>query len=570
MRISKIFLIIFIVFFVNGIVFAQVQTTEDIINHDQQRPPAFQDHGGVTPWFWIGIQTVFGGGYNFETTAGGFRNYGGDDHTYISFNLAFVDSHYQTPKFYEVPQDLSADTWSAHFYMLNFTSRLNSWEGGNTVVMENNAPAWLAEITGMGARIGFFTQAANLVGGINDPDRDSATSVKPIRKITGGNKVLNLQKDELGKIYYEKANTSPVATKYGIESETEGGIWYVGYEKKELFDIYLTMLSQGDVNSDVGKDKDEKKGFAGVFDFSVSPFGKITDEQNSFTFIGTGNLITGFNWKDTSSAGKTKENIGFGLSAESGVYLGRDNLVLSPVVAFDGRLDSDQEFFYRFGGGLTLQFSGMRWTSDDWGDLYNAGRYTGRNAPSTMNNFADLRYENNQVLKYAYAQVYAASDPDMSKDGKDDMNMVFRLEEPDGNLGFHDKLGFLAELRLYNLAGQKEDMTWEAQGRVSWDLNIKSYLFTPYVRAYINHELVTKLRMGAQANVIPYTGFELAYTTANLNPDADTTVKPMGHYDGIFDAGRIEFLVILKSDDRRPNVPKRMSDWNYPSAIQKY
>ena len=69
--------------------FAQVQDDKDIITPT----PQFQDHGGVTPWFWIGIQSIFSGGYNLQTGAGGFRDYGGPDNTYASFNLAFVDSH---------------------------------------------------------------------------------------------------------------------------------------------------------------------------------------------------------------------------------------------------------------------------------------------------------------------------------------------------------------------------------------------------------------------------------------------------------------------------------------------
>jgi hypothetical protein len=541
--------------------FAQVQSVDDI----EAPAPQFQDHGGVTPWFWIGLQTVFSGGYNFETTAGGFRNYGGPDHTYASFNLAFVDSHYQTPKFYEVPRQLDPDAWTGHFILINFTSRLNSWSGDTRI--ENNVPAWLAEITGKGARIGFFTQAGSLVGGLDDATRNQAANSDPIMKISGGNKVLNLESGQLGKLYYEKGTDSNVTTTYstatGNPGPTQGAIMYAGYEKKELWNVYLTMLSEGNVNSDVTDDK--YKGFAGVIDFGVTPFGVITDEEKPLTFSVTGNTIAGFNFS-------SNENVGFGLKGGSGIWLGRDNLVLSPVVAFDGKIDVNNEFFWKFGGGLIFQFSGMRWANDDWGDMYNTGG-TGSTSESSL---ADYRYENNKVLKYAYAQAYAAYSE------ASDLNMLLRVEEPDGNLGFHDKLGFMAELRLNNLTERNQvtekdkfSQSWESQARVSWDLNISQFSITPYLRGYLNNDKVFKMRLGAYANFIPFTGFELAYTSANLNPNADldpniSSNRPMSHYESIKDAGRIELIVILKSDDIRPQVPKRMSDWNYPSVINKY
>ena len=549
MRIKNKIITMFITLAIISVpVFAQIQSVDEI----ETPVPQFQDHGGVTPWFWIGVQTVFSAGYNFETTAGGFRNYGGDNHTYASFNLAFVDTHYQTPKFYEVPREIDPNAWTGHFIMLNFTSRINSWENGSTGV-ENNAPAWLAEITGKGLKIGFFTQAGDLVGGIDDADRSNATSPNPITKISGGNKVLNLKENQLGTLFYEK-NTDPAATTT-YSARNGGAIWYTGYEKKELWNTYITMLSEGHVNSDVTNDKN--KGFAAVIDFGVTPFGLFADSQTPLTFDISGNFITGFNWKNYT------ENTGFGIKGEAGIWL-MNNFVLSPVFAFDGKVNSDNDFICKVGGGLTFRFSGMRWITDDWGDLFQIDR--------NASNFSNYRYENNKILKYAYAQIYGATVPDPKKDGKDDFNLLIRAEEPDGNLGFHEKLGAMAEVRIYNMLGNAKDSKWEAQGRVSWDFNIKHYLVTPYLRGYINDDAVLKLRMGAYANIIPFTGFELAYTSANLNKGVDLP-KPSylnASYDKFFDAGRIELLVILKSDEMRPQVPKRMSDWNYPPTIQDY
>ena len=542
--------------------YSQVQSIQDI----ETPTPQFQDHGGVTPWFWIGLQTVFSAGYNFETTAGGFRNYGGDNSTYASFNLAFVDSRYQTPKFYEVPREIDPDAWTGHFAMFNFTTRANSWEAGNAA-WENNCPAWLAEITGKGARIGFFTQAANPVGGLFDlgGSGSNENNRKPITKISGGNKVLNLKEGQLGRVYYEKDSDSDMVTTYRTNSSArEGGaIMYTGYDKKDLWNVYLTMLSEGNVNSDVSGDKN--KGFAGVVDFGLTPLGLYAEEETPFTLNVSGNVITGFGWKNVGSDTK---NLGFGLKGEAGVWL-LDNFVLSPLLALDAKYDSHNEFFWKMGGGLTFRFSGMRWTSDEWGDLYNSGYSWNTNSWAGNSNFVNYQYENNKILKYAYAQVYGAYSE------SSDFNLLFKAEEPDGNIGFHDKLGAMLEMRLYNLTNKNDkDMKWEAQARVSWDFNIKKYLITPYLRGYVNDDTVVKLRLGAYANFIPFTGFELAYTSANLNKGVDLP-KPAymsnpSYKNSFFDAGRIELMVILKSDEIRPIVPKRMSDWNYPSAIQDY
>jgi hypothetical protein len=143
--------------------------------------------------------------------------------------------------------------------------------------------------------------------------------------------------------------------------------------------------------------------------------------------------------------------------------------------------------------------------------------------------------------------------------------MVLKFEEPDGDAGFHDKIGAMFETRLYNLTGKitNNKLAWAMQGRFSYDFQVKGSLITPYLRAYLDSSLVTKLRLGAQANFIPYTGFEIAYTSANLNWNADTTVKPLTFYDSVMDAGRLELIVILKSDNPKPRTKKHIDEWNY-------
>jgi hypothetical protein len=265
--------------------------------------------------------------------------------------------------------------------------------------VENRAPSWLAEITGHGAHVGFFTQAGHLIGSLED-DTTSATANNVIASISGGNKVLQLggsgvsngtAVSELDMLNYEKYNASHKTT---YTASNGGALWYLGYEKPELFNAYLTMLSEGNVNSkltDVAAGGKTNDGFAGVVDFMVSPLGQITDEENPLTFKLTGNAITGFNFESVT------ENLGFGLKADGGFYLGTDNFVLSPTLAFDGKLDVNNEFTWKMGGGFIFQFSGMRWitSGDDWNDLDTLGNQ-------------DFRYENSKVLKYAYAQAYAA------------------------------------------------------------------------------------------------------------------------------------------------------------------
>jgi hypothetical protein len=504
---------------------AQVQGDNEIVT-----PPAqFQDHGGVTPWFWIGLKTLFSGGYNMETNAAGFRNYGGDNYTYASFNLAFVDSQYQTPKFYEVPRNIDPNAWTGKFKLMNFTSKINSWEDGTS----NRSPSWLAEISGKGAHIGFFTQAGFLIGSMDDDQSDN----KPRTSLSAGNTVLQLEDDDLGKTIYEKSRAGNVTT----YNTSNGALWYTGYEKPELFNTYLSMLSEGNVNSDISGGKND--GFAAALDFQATPLGLFAEEGNPLTFAVTGNAITGWRFE-------TDENFGFGLKTETGIWL-RDNFVLTPTAAFDGRMDVNNTFTWKTGGGLVFRFSGMRWISDgeDWNEL------------SQISNL-DFRYENNKILKYAYAQVYAAYSE------KDDLDLVFKLEEPDGDAGWHEKLGAMAEFRLYNLTDKvtTNALDWAVQGRVSYDLAVKSYLVTPYIRSYLDSSAVLKLRVGAQANIIPYTGFEIAYTSANLNAGAKefTFLGAMSHYSSSIDAGRLELIVILQSDNIRPKTPKRMNDWNYP------
>jgi hypothetical protein len=501
---------------------AQVQS-----DGDTKWPFTTEFSGGeLKPSMWLGLKSVFSAGYNLETNAAGFRNLGGSDMTYAIFIITLVNGK-NSAKLFEVPKDLSDDVWSARFKMFNFNERLGSgWT-------ESRGPSWLTEITGKGVHIGFFTQGGELVGSLDD----DTPSLKPRLSIAGGDMVLPLGgtgDNDLGEIYYEKDDASH-KTKY---TSTEGAIWYTGYAKKNLYNTYLTLLSEGNVDSDVRDGKNDA--FAGVVDFEITPRGVETDEYNPFTLKISGNAIGGIKWENTT------ESIGYGLKVEPSIYLKSLGYALTPVAAFDGKHNTDNNFTWKIGGGFTLQLSDMRFVYDTWGKnktLLNQG----------------FRWVNDNVWRYAYMQVYGAYS------AADDFDMVFMFEEPEGELGFHNRLGAMAEFRLYNLTEKQKTMTCAFQGRISYDLPKGPYLFSPYLMSYIDSDQVFKLRIGSQANIIPNTGFEISYTSANLNPNANTSLKPGGlsFYDGIFDAGRVELTVILQSDNKRPKTPMRQDFWNY-------
>jgi hypothetical protein len=501
---------------------AQIQSDGDAL------PPVEESYrpGDFRPNIWLGVKSIFSAGYNIENGASGFRNLGGSDDTWAMFIIGFVNSR-NTYKTFELPENIDEDTWNAKFKLMNFTERIASnWT-------QLRGPSWLAEIAGKGFHLGFFTQAGEMIGSMDDEVNNN----NPRLSIAGGDMVLPLGgtgDNDLGEMFYEKDDASN-KTKY---TTVDGAIWYTGYEKRDTFKTYLTLLSEGNVNSDTKGGAND--GFAGVIDFEITPMGSITDELNPFGINLSGNVIGGVKWEETT------ENIGYGLKLETPVYLGRENFVLTPIAAFDGKYAADKVFTWKAGGGLNLQFSGKIFDKDEWGvrrTLTNQG----------------FRWGSDNVWHYAYAQAYAAYSE------KTDLDLVFLLEEPDGVMGASRKLGAMLEYRLYNVTEKEKEMSWIVQGRLAYDIESKGYLFTPYVRSYFDSDKVLKLRLGAHANLIPNAGFELSYTSANLNPNANTTQKPGGlaFYDGITDMGRIEFTVILQSGERRPQTPKRQDFWNY-------
>lgn len=500
---------LFLMLWLSPFVMGQIMSTQEIpiLPHQEQ------GGGQVTPSFWIGAQAVESIGYNFETGAFGLRNH--SDDTWASFNLAFVDSKYDTPKFIEFGGD--PKIWTGRIRLLNYTYRLNSW----TSTAEVNLPSWIAEIQGEGFHIGLFNQAGSYI------EPSSTTNNNPSPKLSSANMVLYFNNpNALDPDYI--ANSNPETT----VSYTGSGLAYVGFVQKNLFKAYLSLLSEGNVNSNIANSNND--GWAGALDVYITPFGEETTKKQVISPQLSLNAVKGYNY--------AQNPLGFGAKTEVSIYLGK-NYGLIPVVAFDGKLDdTTNTFSWASGGGLKFKFSDSMLVSDDWEEL--------KTTPSTE--YFNYTYENSKILKYSYAQLYA------SYSETNDLDMALKIEEPDGTAGFDKNFGAMVEVRLNNvLQYNNTSLSWSAIGRVSYELMNNTLI--PYIRTYLDSNSVLKLRAGAQVGgLIPHTGFELAYTSRNLNQGASSTAA-----SDKFDRGRIEFITIIKTDSGRILTPKRMSDLNY-------
>lgn len=468
---------------------------------DKEMPPAeTMEHGAVSPFFWIGAQQTGSIGYNLDNNAFGIRRNDG----YVSFSFSLVDSMYDTSKQHMVGDD--PDVWSGRVLMRNFTNRINSYAD------DLNTPIWIAEVQGKGFHIGLFSQAGEYVQG------DGATS------ISSGGKVLYFpDPDALDGHFLLNSNPSTTA------SYNSSALAYIGYKQQNLFSTYLTLATEGNVNT---ADAENADGAAGVIDFTVTPFGPTASSSNPFTIEVSGNVMGGFRYAENP--------IGFGLKAEPSFYLG-GNRALNPVVAFDAVIPDEGDMQWAVGGGLKLRLSQPVFTSDVWGDM------AGSPAASYFNNIYERA---GYMQRFTYAQIYAAYSEN------DDLDLAFKFEEPEGDTGIVDRLGAMAELRVNNLLQTEgNDLGWSAAARISYDL--MDAQLVPYVRTYINNDLVAKLRTGAQFSFIPHAGFEIAYTSRNLNPNSEAQGTDE------FSKGRIELLMRISTSTGPIRTQRSMSDLNY-------
>lgn len=474
--------------------FGQIQHVDDV----EMPETATQGPGNLTPYFWVGAQAVGSLGYNLETGAFGIRDLGSSD-TWASFNFAMVDSRYADPKEYLAGDGV--DTWTGYLALRNFSFRFNSWESDP----EANTPIWKAEVRGLGFRFGMFSQAG-------------AYFKSPVTSITGGKQVLYFNDPDVSATDFNTTHNPYTTTTY-----QGSGLAYLGYVMPDFLSAYLTFSTEGHVGSGNREDAD---GIAGVLDFEFNPLGSTRSQNSPIGLKVKANLIGGFGFDENP--------FGFGVKVEPSVYLGPDS-VLTPVLGFDATIPDGGAFQWAVGGGLTLRMSPVEWAGNTWGDVPN-------------NSFFNSTYETERYQKYAYAQVYAAYS------ANDNLDLAVKFEEPDGSAGFDRNLGAMAEFRLNNLGA--EDLGWSAVARLSYDL--ADHKIVPYLRTYVNDGGVFKLRTGVQAAFFPHAGFELAYTSRNLNASSD--------WDGAAnrpDLGRVEIIMALKTDSGIIQPPRRMADWNY-------
>lgn len=463
--------------------------------------------GDITPTFWIGGQAIAIVGKNLETGVSGI-GYSTDD-TWLSFNVAFLDSHYSTPTKVQSKDD--PNQWSLAFKLYGFTERLNSYSSSPG---ERNWPNWGLGVQGFGWHFGFLTQY-NQENGVNTGG-DSGN--KPGTYLTGANEVLYLGQGTAGDSPFLAGNDTVVTTTYSGLS----GSGYVGYEVPNYFKLYLTGGTRA---SDETTTSTTQNAYAGVANFTVSPLGPGSyDEPLTFTLRGNAIGGTGF----TKAQGGNP--VGFGVQGQVDYYFD-DDVVLSPLGAFDGRVNDSlslvtgaSNFEWKAGGGLQLALSQKQWVTDAYKELPSQG--TGTEI-----------FESSKILKYTYFQVVADYARSSFTQKNKDVDLIFKAEEPDGIQGVDDKLGAMAEYRVSNLtlANTGSKLTWSTIGRVSYDL--AGHTVNPYVHWYYDSTQVTKVRLGVQMTPLKGTAVEVNYMSANLNSAGGKT-----------DQGRIEVLLGIATD----------------------
>ena len=514
-----------------GVVFVQAQMLPATEVPQEAGQPV--KNGPIQPYFWIGGYVTQSLGYNFQTGAMGIKNTdpGDGSQTWVSISAAMVDSHYTDPKMYEVGDD--PDIWTGHFIMVNPTLRVVSYKAAP----EMNTTSWLAEITGHGFHLGLFTQNGQYVEGAdlytNNPGYTFSDS-----SLVAGNEVLYITPSSTAATpgYIDndvKANLSPITTYFTLPTSNPGGIMSIGYKVPDLYSVNLGVESQGNVDTPAS-DLIKYGGFSGSLDFSLSPWGPEASEDKPMIAKFEANGVAG-----TQYTTAPYNPVGFGAKASGQIWLG-DYMILTPVAAFDGKLNDTwtigapipaEPFQWEAGGGFIFSFSPKKWVYDDYSELQ--GKFS-----------ASSIYGKEKIQKYSYAQVYAAYSPDYN------LQMVFKAEEPDGAVGFDENLGAMVEVLLNNLTANSHSSllapNWSVLGRVEYDL--ADHTIVPYIRSYYDSFGVLKLRTGVQMGVLPHTGFELTYTSQNLNSAAT-------HLNA-FDAGRLEFIVTITTNDGIVMTPK--------------
>lgn len=471
--------------------------------------------GELSPFFWIGGQAITTVGKNFETGASGMSY--SSNQTWVSFNVAFVDSHYDTPKKIVSTDDPQA--WSLSFKLVDPTARINSYSASPEI----NYPSWLLGVHGFGWRFGYgapYNQPNGLIVG-------GDTANKPTGTLSGANQALYLGQLSAGSGDGIAVIDPIVKVNYSISQAA-----YAAYEVPGLYRVALTA---GTAATDESTASEPRNAFAGVLDFSLRPWGEGSYDE-PLTLGLEGNLIAGREYTSGNP-------IGFGLQTQLDYFLD-DDVSVSPLLAFDGRVndtwtpglilpENSYGFDWKASGGLLIALSQKQWAGDAYGELPGQA------------SFANI--ENAKIQKFTYLQVMADSFRQKLANNNRDTNFVVKFEEPDGILGLDDNWGLMAEFRVGNLleANPGVKSTWSAIGRISYDL--AAHTVTPYLRWYRNSDDLTKLRIGVQLAPVKGAALEVTYMTTNLTKVSSSPA----------DQGRLEILLGLATDSGF-RLPKNM------------
>lgn len=496
-------------------------------NKIQEQPANSVTPGEITPYFWVGGQAIVTTGYNLQTGASGMA-YNPYD-TWVSFDVSFLDSHYSTPQKFETKDN--PNNWSLYFKLYDMTTRLNSW----TTTPEVYDPAWAVGVQGFGWKFGYFYEN-NLDSGLNT----GGTTNTPIgyvptalsgQGITGGNEILYLGQSTVAN-YLTPLSTAPTNSS-GTNTapdylDSYDAVVQVSYATSnavfatyQVPDYYKVSITAGSQTADTSTSA--RNAYAGVLNFSASPLGPGSlDEPVTFTV--KGDLIAGENY----SAGNP---LGFGMQGELDYYLD-DDVYVSPLVAFDGRLadtwtpgvvnaSGTNNFDWNAGGGFLLTLSQKQWVTDYYDELPSQGSTAFQNI------------ENTHILKFTYVQAMVDLSRRVLTNPKQDMDFVFKAEEPDGIVGIDDNLGAMVEYRALNLlrTNPGTQTGWAMLGRVDYDF--VNHKVTPYVHWYVDYTGWTQLRVGVDLMPVKGSYVELTYMTTNLT-GAPSVAADSGRFEVIF------------------------------------
>jgi hypothetical protein len=492
---------------------AQIMNGSDV----PEEPAKPVSPGDLSPYFWIGAQTIAVVGKNLQTGASGIA-YNGNQ-TWVSFDVSFLDSHWDTPK--KIVSTDDPNVWTVGFKLIDPTARINSYSSSP----ETNYPSWSLGVQGFGWSFGTFfennqPQGVNTGGDTSNVPASGAT-------LNGANEVLYLgavsaldQQYLEGYDYLADNLDSVVQISYPVT-----GAAYAAYQAGDWYRVAATV-GTGNATGD------QTKAFAGVLNFSLSPMGPGSyDEPLTYTI--KGDVIAG---KGFTAAGNAQGNpFGFGLQGQVDYYWD-DDMAVSPILAFDGRVNDTTtpgvtlnanayRFDWKAGAGVMVTLSPKRWVTDLYEEL-----------PQTQSTFENV--ENAHIRKFTYLQLMADYSRSSFSDTARDLNVVFKGEEPDGVVGLDDNLGAMVEMRVGNVlrTNPGSKTTWASIGRASYDL--VQHTVTPYIQAYYDSSALAKLRFGAQMELVKGTAIEVTYMTANL-----TGVSSRAQ-----DAGRLEVIFGMATD----------------------